>query len=709
MTTDLNDLLVRLDATTEQLRREMRRGETEVDRSTGRMDRSLARVDRRFEKINATARRSMAGILVATGAAAAGAGAKLLQTARDTSILEAQLVTATGSAAAAADQFGRLEAFARETPFTLAEAVEGFAKLTNLGLAPSERAMRSYANTASAMGKTLQDFIEAVADASTAEFERLKEFGIRARNQGDTIRFTFRGVSTEVRNRSDEIVEYLTRIGEVEFANAAKERAETMDGALSNLSEGWNALFRSITRTDVGGAMEDGIRRATSMLEGASRIIDGVREADQALELSQARASLGEAQQRAAELETRLEDATSKLHEMNATLEGGARDRFLSHQRDAVNDLRDQFVQAQREAERLAGLVDAGAAAANPATPAPRPRPAPGISPSVTFSTDDFEAAQTRIRSTVSSVLTETEALQLRIDQLRQDIADGFFRDAPLAADETLGRLQQRLQTLRERDLGAISDEVQEVQGYFENTRTEAEQLEAQMQRVRDLAAQGVFQDAAIDDEQVLERLQTQLDEVNRRADTLANNIRDQFENQIGGAMEEMFARGTISLENFTEAFLRDLARVMARLLIIKPLVDSIGGFFGGFGGGSASAPASTPPGFAVPSVTAAAQGGTFRVGGSGSPDSQYFPMKLSPGELVTVSTVGQQAGMGTEVTIIDQRGSNAPPVDVTRQMVEGREAIRVLVRSEMAAAVGDGSLARGLAATGVPLRRRGR
>ena len=61
--------------------------------------------------------------------------------------------------------------------------MQGFTKLVALGLNPSQRAMESYGNTAAAMGKDLSQMIEAVADAATGEFERLKEFGIKSKRR----------------------------------------------------------------------------------------------------------------------------------------------------------------------------------------------------------------------------------------------------------------------------------------------------------------------------------------------------------------------------------------------------------------------------------------------------------------------------------------------------------------------------------------------
>ena len=82
---------------------------------------------------------------------------------------------------------------------SLQQAVDGFTKLVNLGLTPSEAALQSYGDTSAALGKDLSQMIEAVADAATGEFERL-EFGIKAKNQWRYhIAFTFRGVTENVK------------------------------------------------------------------------------------------------------------------------------------------------------------------------------------------------------------------------------------------------------------------------------------------------------------------------------------------------------------------------------------------------------------------------------------------------------------------------------------------------------------------------------
>ena len=68
-----------------------------------------------------------------------------------------------------------------------------------------KRLLHSYGNTAIAMGKSIKSNDQTVADATTGEFERLKEFGIKARTHGEQVTFTFKGVSKTVAKNAAEI------------------------------------------------------------------------------------------------------------------------------------------------------------------------------------------------------------------------------------------------------------------------------------------------------------------------------------------------------------------------------------------------------------------------------------------------------------------------------------------------------------------------
>ena len=180
---------------------------------------------------------------------------------------QAQLKTATGSIEGAAEALEALKDFAMETPFELEKSLEAFVKLTNRGLTPSEAAMRSYGNTASALGFDLTQMIEAVADATTFEFERLKEFGINAKSQGDKVSFTFQGTTKTIGRNAQEIEGYLMSLGEVNFAGAMEERMKTVGGLASNLKDTWNEMFRTFSEAGAGGGIASFLSGATSTLK----------------------------------------------------------------------------------------------------------------------------------------------------------------------------------------------------------------------------------------------------------------------------------------------------------------------------------------------------------------------------------------------------------------------------------------------------------
>lgn len=208
----------------------------------------------------------------------AGVG-KLVTVTREFDKLNAGLITATGSAAGAKTAFAALEDFAAKTPYDLAQVTDSFIKLVNFGLNPSQRALTSYGNTSSALGKDLNQMIEAVADAATGEFERLKEFGIKAKIQGDTVSFTFRGITTTVGKNAQEIEEYLIRLGEINFGDAMANRMSTLDGALSNFGDSWDKLFRTVSDSGIGDMIAKAVNLANDALDRlSSKIASGELE-----------------------------------------------------------------------------------------------------------------------------------------------------------------------------------------------------------------------------------------------------------------------------------------------------------------------------------------------------------------------------------------------------------------------------------------------
>lgn len=261
------ELTLRLNADGSAMITTVRRADDALDNLGDGADRANARVSNLSGGLSRVASRVLA--LTGLGGVLAGAFSmgQIINAQREFDVLNAQLITATGSAREAAKAFDDLTKFAATTPYALAQSVQGFTQLKNLGLDPSMESMQSYGNFAAAMGKGLSQMIEAVADASTMEFERLKEFGIKAKQSQTEIAFTFQGVTTTVGRNADEIQKYLLSIGNTQFADAMANRAKTLDGAISNLGDSFNMLKLRIAQSGLGDMAKDIIVRMSSVIQ----------------------------------------------------------------------------------------------------------------------------------------------------------------------------------------------------------------------------------------------------------------------------------------------------------------------------------------------------------------------------------------------------------------------------------------------------------
>ena len=246
----LDELVVELKADVSGLKRDLKRATASIRKTEKVTEKSTQKMAASFKKL---------AISTALAYASIETLKKSISVITAFEKLEASLKTVTGSAEAASEAFSQITDFAATTPFQLEEVVASFIKLKALVLDPSEEAMRSYGNTASAMGKSMNQMVEAIADAATGEFERLKEFGIKARSQGEDVTFTFQGVSTKVGKNAKEIEGFLRSIGNVQFAGAMKEQFDTLNVSISNMNDSWAKLIKAIGDAGV-----------TSVLKGAA-------------------------------------------------------------------------------------------------------------------------------------------------------------------------------------------------------------------------------------------------------------------------------------------------------------------------------------------------------------------------------------------------------------------------------------------------------
>ena len=180
-------------------------------------------------------------------------GKAVVETTAEFQKMEAVLTTTLGSKSAAQVAMTQIVEFASKTPFQVNELTDSFVKLANRGFTPTLAQMNALGDLASSTGKSFDQLTEAALDAMTGEFERLKEFGIRAKSEGDKVAFTFKGVTTEVEKTDEAIKDYLISLGNAEGVSGSMAAiSETVGGQISNLQDNFTQLQLAIGSSSSG-------------------------------------------------------------------------------------------------------------------------------------------------------------------------------------------------------------------------------------------------------------------------------------------------------------------------------------------------------------------------------------------------------------------------------------------------------------------------
>ncbi|CAL4866735.1 hypothetical protein MMA231_00979 [Asticcacaulis sp. MM231] len=161
-----------------------------------------------------------------------------------------------------------IQKFAKDTPYELDQVTDAFVKLSSYGIDPQVRALKTLGNAASGMNKSLDQAVEAMADARTFEFERLKEFGITSQQQADKVRFTYtkagKATTIVVKKTAEDVQNALLNIFDARFMGGMDRQSKTLSGIWSNLMDFWTGFQKKIgdkgvfdkVKTKLGGFLD---------------------------------------------------------------------------------------------------------------------------------------------------------------------------------------------------------------------------------------------------------------------------------------------------------------------------------------------------------------------------------------------------------------------------------------------------------------------
>jgi len=255
--------------------------------------------------------------------------------------MRAVLKTTLGSGSEADKAFARIRKFAADTPFQVQELTSSFVKLANQGFVPTNKQLKSLGDLAASTGKEFDQLAEAIIDAQVGEFERLKEFGIRAQKAGDQVKFTFKGVETQVKFTQEAIRGYILGIGEAAgVSGSMAEISETLGGKISNLEDAWDSFLFSLGQ-EANGVFGTAISGLTSILEALTDQEDQINATDAAIDKLNKQYAVE--QQEVDKLFNILKDETSSRELRNFAIEtlNGTYGEYLPNLLDEQSSIKD--------------------------------------------------------------------------------------------------------------------------------------------------------------------------------------------------------------------------------------------------------------------------------------------------------------------------------------------------------------------------------
>lgn len=222
----------------------------------------------------------LVGSLAKWGAASAGAAAgfSIFDTFRKAAQFEQfqmMLEGTEGSAAKAKQAMSWVQDFAQRTPYELDDVMAAFVQMKAYGIDPVNGSLAALGDAAAGMSKDLMQAVEALADAQTGEFERLKEFGIRASKSGDQVTFTYlkngKDIRKSVKMTATEVQKALTGIFSDRFGGMMDRQSKTLSGLLSNLSDQWLRFQLMVADAGIFDRVKDGVQ---ALLDRVNRLAE---------------------------------------------------------------------------------------------------------------------------------------------------------------------------------------------------------------------------------------------------------------------------------------------------------------------------------------------------------------------------------------------------------------------------------------------------
>lgn len=179
-----------------------------------------------------------------------------------------------GSTSDAKASLDWITAFAERTPAQLSDVMKAFVKLKNFQFDPTNGLMESLGNAAAVwepLGKSLDDLVEALGDAAHGEFERLKEFGIVARQSGKLVTLSLGDMKVTTEKTARGIEGALRKLFDAKYSGAMERQAKGFRGLMSMALDAWQKFKKAVADAGVFDWVKGQLTELLALIDKASK------------------------------------------------------------------------------------------------------------------------------------------------------------------------------------------------------------------------------------------------------------------------------------------------------------------------------------------------------------------------------------------------------------------------------------------------------
>ncbi len=232
---------------------------------------TLVSVSKRIAKIGAVLGATLSGAL-------SGLGYAMVRTNAQFEKFQLTLETLYRSQSKAKQAMDAIMDFAAKTPFELEQVTSAFVRLKTYGFEPLQndtlRILGDVAAAFAGMGKTIDDVVEALADATVGEFERLKEFGIKASVEGQKVILRYVDahgqVVQKVVEKNEEVIRStLLAIWNEKYGGQMQKLSGSWDQIMSNIKDNWTRFMKAVGESGAFQALKERLKALLETVDKA--------------------------------------------------------------------------------------------------------------------------------------------------------------------------------------------------------------------------------------------------------------------------------------------------------------------------------------------------------------------------------------------------------------------------------------------------------